>query len=57
MFGWLLLGERVAWSDLIGVIPVALGIYLVTRAGRPRLGREKPVAGSQPVPAIARRVS
>ena len=25
--------ERVAWSDLIGVIPVALGIYLVTRTG------------------------
>jgi drug/metabolite transporter (DMT)-like permease len=30
-FGWLLLGEHVAWSDLLGVLPVAIGIYLVTR--------------------------
>ena len=57
VFGWILLGERVAWSDLIGVIPVALGIYLVTRAGRPRREREKLVPGSRPVPAIARRMS
>jgi drug/metabolite transporter (DMT)-like permease len=34
LFGWLLLGERIAWSDLIGILPVALGIYLVTRAGK-----------------------
>jgi drug/metabolite transporter (DMT)-like permease len=32
LFGWLLLGERVAPLDLIGIVPVALGIYLVTRA-------------------------
>jgi drug/metabolite transporter (DMT)-like permease len=57
VFGWLLLGERVAWSDLIGVIPVALGIYLVTRTRRPRGEREKLVPGSRPVPAIARRMS
>jgi len=31
MFGWLLLGEHVASADLIGIFPVALGIYLVTR--------------------------
>jgi drug/metabolite transporter (DMT)-like permease len=31
LFGWLLLGERVAWHDLLGVLPVAIGIYLVTR--------------------------
>ena len=31
MFGWLLLGEQVAPLDLIGIVPVALGIYLVTR--------------------------
>jgi hypothetical protein len=31
LFGWLLLGERVAPADLIGIVPVALGIYLVTR--------------------------
>jgi drug/metabolite transporter (DMT)-like permease len=31
LFGWLLLGEHVALSDLAGIVPVALGIYLVTR--------------------------
>ena len=31
LFGWLLLGEHVAVRDLLGIIPVALGIYLVTR--------------------------
>jgi drug/metabolite transporter (DMT)-like permease len=32
LFGWLLLGEHVTVADLSGIIPVALGIYLVTRA-------------------------
>jgi drug/metabolite transporter (DMT)-like permease len=31
LLGWLLLGEHVAATDLLGIIPVALGIYLVTR--------------------------
>jgi drug/metabolite transporter (DMT)-like permease len=31
LFGWLLLGEPVAALDLLGIVPVALGIYLVTR--------------------------
>jgi drug/metabolite transporter (DMT)-like permease len=31
LFGWLLLGEHVAISDLVGIVPVAVGIYLVTR--------------------------
>lgn len=31
LFGWLLLGEHVALADLIGIVPVAIGIYLVTR--------------------------
>jgi drug/metabolite transporter (DMT)-like permease len=35
LFGWLLLGERVAIADLIGILPVALGIYLVTRPAGP----------------------
>jgi drug/metabolite transporter (DMT)-like permease len=34
MFGWLLLGERLEPVDLLGVLPVAFGIYLVTRTGR-----------------------
>jgi len=36
LFGWLLLGEQVALTDLIGIVPVAIGIYLVTRPARPR---------------------
>jgi len=31
LFGWLLLGEHIARADLVGIAPVALGIYLVTR--------------------------
>ena len=31
LFGWLLLGEHLAAADLFGIVPVALGIYLVTR--------------------------
>ena len=31
LFGWLLLGEHVAPSDMIGIVPVAIGIFLVTR--------------------------
>jgi drug/metabolite transporter (DMT)-like permease len=32
LFGWLLLGEHVALSDLLGIVPVAIGIYLVTHS-------------------------
>ena len=37
LFGWLLLGEHVALADLLGIVPIAIGIYLVTRpaASRP----------------------
>jgi drug/metabolite transporter (DMT)-like permease len=35
-FGWLLLGERIELPDLIGVLPVALGVWLVTRAAPAR---------------------
>jgi drug/metabolite transporter (DMT)-like permease len=33
-FGWALLGERLALLDLVGILPVALGIYLVTHPGK-----------------------
>jgi drug/metabolite transporter (DMT)-like permease len=36
LFGWLILGEQVALTDLIGIIPVAIGIYLVTRPASSR---------------------
>jgi drug/metabolite transporter (DMT)-like permease len=31
VFAWIVLGEHVAVRDLLGVVPVALGIYFVTR--------------------------
>jgi drug/metabolite transporter (DMT)-like permease len=34
LFGWLLLGEHVALTDLLGIVPVAIGIYLVTHPSR-----------------------
>jgi drug/metabolite transporter (DMT)-like permease len=34
LFAFLVLGEHVALRDLLGIIPVALGIYLVTRPAR-----------------------
>ncbi len=45
LFAWLVLGEHVAFRDLLGVIPVVAGIYLVTRpaaAARPSSERSKP---------------
>jgi drug/metabolite transporter (DMT)-like permease len=39
LFGWLVLGEPVAATDLVGIVPVALGIYLVTR---PAAARREP---------------
>jgi len=34
LFAWIVLGEHVTGRDLLGIIPVALGIYLVTRSGK-----------------------
>jgi len=31
LFAWMVLDEHVAFRDLLGIVPVALGIYLVTR--------------------------
>jgi drug/metabolite transporter (DMT)-like permease len=42
LFGWLLLGEHVAFTDLVGVAPVAIGIYLVTRPASPRRETRRP---------------
>jgi drug/metabolite transporter (DMT)-like permease len=41
LFGWLLLGEPIAPSDMLGIVPVAYGIYLVTR---PAARAPRPVA-------------
>lgn len=34
LMGWLILDERLEWSDFIGVIPVVIGIVLVTYASK-----------------------
>ncbi|HVV42847.1 MAG TPA: DMT family transporter [Nitrobacter sp.] len=34
LFAWMVLGEHVALRDLLGIVPVALGIWLVTRPAR-----------------------
>jgi drug/metabolite transporter (DMT)-like permease len=34
LFGWILLGEQMEARDLAGILPVAAGIYLVTRPSR-----------------------
>lgn len=34
LFAWLVLGESIDLRDLLGVIPVAIGIYLVTRPAK-----------------------
>jgi drug/metabolite transporter (DMT)-like permease len=35
LFAWIVLGEHVELRDLIGIVPVALGVYLVTRPAAP----------------------
>ena len=34
LFAFLVLGEHIEFRDLLGIVPVALGIYLVTRPGK-----------------------
>jgi drug/metabolite transporter (DMT)-like permease len=35
LFAWMVLGEHVEIRDLMGIVPVAIGIYLVTRHAAP----------------------
>jgi drug/metabolite transporter (DMT)-like permease len=37
LFAWIVLGEHVEIRDLLGIVPVALGIYLVTRPAASRV--------------------
>jgi drug/metabolite transporter (DMT)-like permease len=39
LFGWAVLGEHIDARDLLGIVPVALGIFLVTRPARRRGAR------------------
>jgi drug/metabolite transporter (DMT)-like permease len=62
LFGWLLLGEHVAVTDLVGIAPVAIGIYLVTQrsecdgqVGRARAGcRKESSKSKQDMAALGR---
>ncbi|MNT40902.1 EamA-like transporter family protein [compost metagenome] len=31
LFGWVVLREAVTWLDLLGIVPIAFGIWLATR--------------------------
>ena len=42
LFAYLVLGEHVEARDLLGIIPVALGIYLVTRPAKPVVVERSP---------------
>jgi drug/metabolite transporter (DMT)-like permease len=48
LFGWLILGEPVALTDLIGIVPVALGIWLVTRPAPIRRDAGHPFVPAEP---------
>jgi drug/metabolite transporter (DMT)-like permease len=43
LFGWLILGERPALPDLLGIVPIALGIRLVTLRRPGAVNRSPPV--------------
>jgi hypothetical protein len=43
LFAWMVLGEHVAVRDLLGIAPVALGIYLVTRPAKASAWDERAV--------------
>jgi drug/metabolite transporter (DMT)-like permease len=51
VFGWLVLGEQATPTDFIGIVPVALGIYLVTRQARPLAHRRDISRAAQAEPA------
>jgi drug/metabolite transporter (DMT)-like permease len=42
LFAFLVLGEHVEFRDLLGIVPVALGIYLVTRPTAPASTKRRP---------------
>jgi drug/metabolite transporter (DMT)-like permease len=49
-FGWLLLGEAVPPLDILGIVPIALGIWLVTRPSR---AATRPVQAETAAPCIS----
>jgi drug/metabolite transporter (DMT)-like permease len=51
LFGWLLLGEHIYPPDLIGIVPVAAGIWLVTRPAAGPVKESRPLHLSQLAPS------
>lgn len=43
MFGWLLLDEPVVAGDMIGIVPIAVGIWLATHKRKPSVTQSTPV--------------
>jgi drug/metabolite transporter (DMT)-like permease len=48
LLAWLVLNETPGWGELLGVIPVSLGVLLVVRGGRGRRGDERAVPEVSP---------
>jgi hypothetical protein len=42
LFRWLLLRGHVALSDLLGIVPVAIGIYVVTPSATSQRSSQQP---------------
>jgi drug/metabolite transporter (DMT)-like permease len=34
VFAYVLLGEEILWQEIVGIVPLLLGIYFLTRGGR-----------------------
>jgi hypothetical protein len=47
-FGWLLLGEHVELRDLVGILPITVGIYFVTRLAGPAHRPQRQTVGALP---------
>jgi len=47
-FGWLLLGEHVEVRDLVGILPITVGIYFVTRLAGSTLRPQQQTVGALP---------
>ena len=43
IFGWLLLDEPVVAGDLIGIVPIAIGIWLATHTRKSAVTQSTPV--------------
>jgi drug/metabolite transporter (DMT)-like permease len=54
LFGWVLLAEHVELSDLSGIIPITIGVYLVTRGPIPAVEKSEVMTGAMTVRCLDR---